>query len=632
MRADQHRLGKSASWEWSVCFSVNHLSANCDDPVILATGEGWPPVKEASIMETLMGDTMSKARNTSTIPILILILSATFLSLALPIYAQENGKKTPAVVASGETATTTSASDTGIRITAQTNKPGKPLVHYWSKVVGAGRANEGLRASWQEELEAAARYDGFQYVRFHGLFHDDMFVYREDERGNPIYNFQYVDDVFDRMLGKGVRPFVELSFVPRELAVVKNTTFWWQANGSPPSDYNKWAALVGATVEHWVSRYGAEEVRRWYFEVWNEPNLTDSFFRGTQPQYFELYKITAQTIKKIDTTLRVGGPATSNFEMDREALAKAQASGKPFDPMTIPWRPVWIEEFLAYCKTNNLPVDFISTHPYPQDFVIDERGKDTPYRRSIDSTRDDLRTIRRVVDASPYPHAEIHLTEWNSSPSPTDHTHDSLAAAAFIVKTNLESIGLVDSLSYWVFTDVFEENRNTDSIFHGGFGLINYQEIVKPAFHAYRFLNELGDELLEQTVGGVVTRDKATGRITALAYNYPVEEKSAIPLTDSVAAADALDARGSARELEINLHGLPAGTSFLIETLDREHGNAVVAWESMGMPEPPNQGLTKLLREAAWDTKKEIVRVDRSGNLEVRRQIAPWSLVLVKEF
>ncbi|MGB8844182.1 MAG: glycosyl hydrolase family 39, partial [Terracidiphilus sp.] len=229
--------------------------------------------------------------------------------------------------------------NTAIHIDANATAPGKPLVHFWSKVVGAGRANEGLRATWQDELETAHRYDGFEYVRFHGIFHDDMFVYREDAQGRPIYNFQYIDDLFDRMLAKGVRPFVELSFSPSEMATVKDTAFWWKANGSPPSDYNKWAGLVRATVQHCVNRYGINEVRRWYFEVWNEPNLTGPFFRGTQQQYFDLYKITAQTIKTIDPQLRVGGPATSNFHMDQNALKEAQASGRPFDPQAIPWHP-----------------------------------------------------------------------------------------------------------------------------------------------------------------------------------------------------------------------------------------------------------------------------------------------------
>ena len=523
---------------------------------------------------------------------------------------------------------------TAIHLTANAKGSSKPLIHFWSKVVGAGRANEGLRSTWQEELEMGRKYDGFQYVRFHGIFQDDMFVYREDEHGNPIYNFQYVDDLYDRMLAKGVRPFVELSFSPEPLSPVHNTTFWWRADGSPPSDYSKWGNLVQAFVKHCIDRYGIDEVRQWYFEVWNEPNLYQSFFRGgSQEKYFELYKITAQTIKTIDSQLRIGGPATSNFNMDGDAIKKAQATGKPFDPLSIPWRPVWIEDFLRYCHDNNLPVDFVSTHPYPQDFAIDEPGrpKGKGFRRSIDSTRDDLHTMRKMIDASPYPKAEIHLTEWNSSPSPVDHSHDSLAGATFVAKTNLESIGLVDSLSYWTFTDVFEENRKTDSIFHGGFGLINYQEIPKPAFHAYRFMNELGDELLAQTPGGVVSRDSKTGYITAVFYNYPPEIKVSLPVSDTLAAADQIDNSGSARDLAFNVDHLPANASFLIETLDKEHGDAVAAWEAMGEPEPPNREQTAALEKLASDTKKQIVRADEEGRLHVNLKLAAWSVVLVKQ-
>ena len=128
----------------------------------------------------------------------------------------------------------------------------------------------------------------------------------------------------------------------------------------------------------------------------------------------------SETIKAIDPRLRVGGPATSNFNLDPAALGAARALGKPFDPFSIPWKPVWIDAFLDYCRANHLPVDFVSTHPYPQDFAIDEPGSsERQYlRRSIDSTRDDLRTLWEIIDKSAYPNAEIQLTEWNSSPSP----------------------------------------------------------------------------------------------------------------------------------------------------------------------------------------------------------------------
>ncbi len=524
-------------------------------------------------------------------------------------------------------------SDSSIRVEASAVGPGKPLVHFWSKVVGAGRANEALRATWQDELHTAAMYDGFQYVRFHGIFHDDMFVYREQPDGTPVYNFQYVDDVFDRMLAQGVRPFVELGFVPEELATQKNTDFWWKANGGPPTDNKKWAELVRHLLVHCVERYGREEVRQWYFEVWNEPNLRYFFKNGTQAQYFELYRVTAETVQAVDPAFRVGGPATSNFRLvpnpaedDKTQRREASESGGGN------WQPIWVQDFLNFCAANHLPLDFISTHPYPTDFPIDASGGTvSQLRRSIDSTKQDLTTLRKMVDASAFPHAEIQLTEWNSSPSPLDHSHDSLAAAAFIAKTNLESVGLVDSLSYWTFTDVFEEERKIDSVFHGGFGLINYQEIVKPAFHAYRFMNRLGDVELSATQGVMVTRHSHTGLVTAVAYNYPKEVPVALPKTATVDEADKIVATGSARHLRIAITGLPPRAAFSVETLDATHGNAVLAWEQMGRPEPPNRAETDQLRKDAWATKRETVLADDSGRLVLDRPIDAWSLVLLDQ-
>lgn len=98
-----------------------------------------------------------------------------------------------------------SGEDIAIHLTADAKGAGTPLVHFWSKVAGSGRANEGLRATWQEELAMAGKYDGFRYIRFHGIFHDDMWVYREDKEGRPLHNFQYIDDLYDRMLAKGIR-------------------------------------------------------------------------------------------------------------------------------------------------------------------------------------------------------------------------------------------------------------------------------------------------------------------------------------------------------------------------------------------------------------------------------------------
>ena len=512
---------------------------------------------------------------------------------------------------------------------------GTPLTHFWSVCVGAGRANEGLRANWLDHLSLAAEHAGFRYCRFHGLFHDDMFAYRE-VNGRPAYNWQYIDELFDRMLDRGVRPFVELGFCPRQLATVTDITFWWKGHGSPPNDYGKWADLVEAFVRHCLHRYGAAEVRQWFFEVWNEPNLP-FFFAGTKSQYFDLYRVTATRIKTVDPALRVGGPATSNFvpdgRFDGETEDGTKAATHRVDDLgALKWKGTWIEDFLAYCAANRLPLDFLSTHPYPTDYGLDNKGEISGRSRPVDSTRQDLEWLRRTVDASPYPDAAIHLTEWNSSPSHRDHMHDHLPAATYIVKCNLESIGLVDSLAYWTFTDVFEEDGGGPTVFHGGFGLINFQGLVKPAFHAYRFLHQLGDELLARESGGIVTRRTGSGSLAALFYHYPAEMPLAVPMSmHKPDVAEAVQALGRPGRIDLTWRGLKPGMMVEVETLDADHGCVVAAWKAMGSPEPPTREQTAILREAAGGTRKERFEIGNDGVFSLEREISPWSLVCVVE-
>ena len=191
--------------------------------------------------------------------------------------------------------------------------------------VGAGRANEGLRADWQRQLAEVRRECGFRYLRFHGLLCDDMGVYRIERDGREVYNWQYIDELFDAMLGLGVRPFVELGFMPSAMASGPHTIFWWRGNVTPPREPAKWAALVRALVAHWTERYGEAEVAQWYFEVWNEPNLA-GFWLGdkggrndadfdvfARSEYFKLYEVTARAVKAVSPRYRVGGPATAGM-------------------------------------------------------------------------------------------------------------------------------------------------------------------------------------------------------------------------------------------------------------------------------------------------------------------------------
>lgn len=369
--------------------------------------------------------------------------------------------------------------------------------HVFNECVGAGRANEGLRADWQRQLRLAKQELGFRYIRFHGLLHDDMGVYIEDKQGNPHYNWQYIDELFDFLQSIKVKPFVELSFMPAALASNDKTVFWWKGNVSPPKDYKKWNALITKLTEHWTERYGAAEVASWYFEVWNEPNLS-FFFTGTQADYFELYKQTTLAVKSVSKSYRVGGPSTA--------------------------QSAWIPEFITYCKQNNVPLDFVSTHTYGVDRgAVDLTGQaGTVLSQNKGSVSDDMIGARRQITASAMPKLELHYTEWSASYTPSDPIHDSYHEAAYVLDKIRHASPYVNSMSYWTFTDIFEENGPRYSPFHGGFGMLNYQDIKKPVYYAYQYLNKLGDkELVAKDTSSIITKDK-NGNLQALFWDFTI--------------------------------------------------------------------------------------------------------------
>ena len=524
-------------------------------------------------------------------------------------------------------------------ITVDVRSEGQPLSHYWSVGTCAGRVNEGLRTSWVEQLKTVHDECGFQYLRMHGLFDDDMCVYFEDRKGNPIYNWQYIDEVFDRMLAIGVRPFVELSFFPELIAKENSLRQMWYRNcvSYDPARISKWEGLVHAFTEHVVERYGIDEVRQWYFEVWNEPNLNvypkAGFFDGTKSDYFNLYRLSARAVKSVDSQLRVGGPATSNFVPDNRYEGEVYDANKSrfYGQDQInkqQWKGAWIEEFLAFCAKEQLPVDFISCHPYPTDYALDPvAGKSKDAVRYMKALSDDMTWLRKTVAASAFHKAEIHLTEWSTSPSSRDPMHDNLPPAAFIVKGVLDNLDGSNSLMYWTFTDIFEEKGGGQMPFHGGFGMITFQGWKKPSFHAYRMLNQLGNQLLNYTDPLCVTRDERTGKVTALAFNYPDEYLEKVPSSANVKNY----MQASAKQLDITLTSLPANATFDLETLDDNHGNAIQAFRAIGSPKAPTREQTQWMRQQSEATLHEVIRADANGQLRIQRELAPWTVMLLKQ-
>ena len=478
----------------------------------------------------------------------------------------------------------------------------------------------------------AKRECGFEYIRFHGLLAEDMFVCHE-VNGRIQYNWYYIDALYDFLLETGVRPVVEFGFMPPALASGDATQFWWKGNITPPKSLDRWEELIEALVRQWAERYGLEEIRRWYYEVWNEPNLI-AFWTGTKSEYFEMYRRTVQAVKRVDSQLRVGGPATSNFVPDSRFDGERQDSSNITPPRMdemddLPWHGVWVEDFLRFCEKEGLPVDFVSCHPSPTDWALDGNGVGRTCSRGKDSIITDMTWVRNVVDRSAYPQAEIHLTEWSSTPSPRDCTHDGLPAADYIIRSNLNCAKLADSLSYWVFTDIFEENGGGPETFHGGFGLMNMHGIRKPAWHAYRFLNLLGDEVADRQEESIVTR-KADGSVQLLAWNYARDLRTAPPraVYPDHDAARAIGRMGDPRTLSMTLTGLKPGAVFTLERM-AEEDTATFLWDRMGRPASLTRAQENALLAVA--PRKTCLTADDQGCLTLDITLAPWEIVCLYE-
>lgn len=521
----------------------------------------------------------------------------------------------------------------------------RELAHVWSYCVGAGRANEALRADWREHFREAVTTLGVRRVRFHGLFHDDMFVYRASDGGGfgpptqlpqPLFTFSYVDKVVDFILETGAQPFVELGFMPRDLATQTETLFWWKAHCSPPTDMGRWVELVTATLEHWVERYGLDEVRQWRFEVWNEPNLVPHFWTGTRTEYFELYEATARAVKAVDAELKVGGPSTSVFVPDDrykgeyEDRTAQHATASAVDVDALDWRPVWIEELLEWCATRDVPLDFLSTHLYPTDFAFGSDGGARAIERHVDATHDDLLLMRKLIENSAFPDAELHITEWSSSPSSRDRMHDTVFAATYITRAFLRGAALADSISYWTFTDVFEEGGAGVGPFHGGFGLVNEQGIHKPTFHAFAMLHRLGDRALLSLPHGVVTQHTGSGDVAAVFFNYPEDMgRRAVGSEITYGATRRLAERGPGRRVRHTVDGLTPGAVYGVEQLDWDHGNVAEVWHLMGEPLNLTRDQEARLRAAADDLLRSELTVSDAGVLEIDLDLPPWAVVSV---
>jgi xylan 1,4-beta-xylosidase len=459
------------------------------------------------------------------------------------------------------------------------------LPHFWEHTIGSGHATLALRADWQAQLLLTHEELGMQHVRFHGILCDDMGTL-VGEGDTLFYSFFNADQIFDFLLSIGMKPFVELSFMPSILASGDQTIFHYRANVTPPKDYAQWAVLIRKLVSHWVDRYGLGEVRQWFFEVWNEPNLT-AFGSAEQKDYFELYRYTAEAIKGVDKMLKVGGPATADN--------------------------AWIDDFLSFCKANDLPADFVSTHHYPTD-AFGKPGDDTITELS-DSKRSILRKQAREVrkKAGDLP---VYYTEWCTSSNPRDPMHDDPYAAAFIVKTILEANRLVEGYSYWTFSDIFEENYFPSTPFQGGFGLLTIHGIAKPAYRAFQLLHDLGTELMP--VDG--------SHDTVDAWFVRGDQSATLILTNFALPRHPI----ATEQVSFSLKSAKPKTKTSVQRIDLDHANAKRHWEQLGKPEYLCRAAVDDLKASSQLRSDPVAAEYDAGVLSLEMSMPPQSVAAIR--
>ncbi len=493
-------------------------------------------------------------------------------------------------------------------ISIDTKAQTTPFPHFWEQIFGSGRAILSLRQSYRDDLHTVKAVTDFDAVRFHGIFMDDVGLYdpnattqnpgqaAQTVHSQSPYNFSYVDQIYDGLLANHIRPFIELSFMPKKMASDPTAlhAFWYKQNVSPPKDYALWDAMITAFTQHLVDRYGIDEVSHWRFEVWNEPNLDFWVGNPKQPTYFELYDHTALAIKKVSSRLLIGGPST------------AQAA--------------WVAAFLEHCKQNNIPVDFVTTHVYANDTAKDVFGTNEQIPRDRMVCRS-VAKVHNEIAASPLPNTPLIFSEYNASYSNEPDVTDTVYMGPWLAGTISQCDGLTEAMSYWSFSDVFEEQGVIKTPFYGGFGLVAEDGIPKPALNAFAMLHQLGNRRIKVDSDSALATQSSDGSIAVALWNY------APPFGTGATYTPPPTTLSPVKTFTVKLNGVPANAPVQVWRLDADHGNVIKTYDAMGRPAFPTRDQITQLRAAGRPSPPQNLAL-RNSALTI--SIPPQGLVLIK--
>lgn len=477
----------------------------------------------------------------------------------------------------------------------------------WKNLITIGKAKEGLLDIVQKQIREVQENIGFKYIRFHGIFDDEMMIYKENEDGTIEYNFHYVDRLFDFLRSVNLRPFIELSFMPSALAKYKTKTLFYNKSvTSPPKSYKKWAFMVNELVLHCIERYGLDEVRTWYFEVWNEPDIKEFWF-GSEEDYYDLYEITYKVIKEIDENIRVGGPSISSVTIKETK---------------------WLERYVNYCIDNKCEPDFISFHTYPNEvFNIDDdfsHKKGLMIDENTNYLSDILDMVKKQLEESKLNDVEIFLTEWNSTISHRDLTNDTLYKASYIVKNILENMDKVNGFGYWALSDHLEELILDKNIFHGGLGLITHNNIKKSGYYAFELLSKLGQIVIDKGEGYYITKDFRG--YTVFLYNYchfdKIYSRSDVSNINIKERYNVFVDKILNIYLKLDNFDKNCNYNVTTYTISKKHGSSFDTWLDMGAPSNLDLDDIKYINNLSVPQKRKFT-VSIENEYTIREELNP---------
>lgn len=518
----------------------------------------------------------------------------------------------------------------GERVTIDASKSLNKINRSFIKLMTFGFAPHALRKDFHEQLKQIRGEIGFEYVRFHGIFSDQLLVYNQKSDGSYYFNFNHIDSLLDNLLEAGLKPFIEIGFMPRDLASTGDKIFWWDAHISPPRDMDRWLNLLDAFFRHLINRYGLQKVRTWYFEFWNEPEV-EYFWSGTRQEFFTFYAESYRCIKAIDSEIKLGGFGTIDFTNHQ----------------------YWLDEFDAFIQSENIGIDFFSFHVYnlSQNFAPKansigslnevERagnaiqklaesggimlGDGQNFSGCIDRIIDKVRGLSSI-------NKELWITEWNANTDSRDLVHDTCYMATFIIKSALENNEKVTGMGFWTFTDIFDEFQLEQPLFHGGFGLLTYNGIKKAGYHAFYFLSKLGENLVSRDEDMVVTKSGDDYQILLFNcshpnYLYRKFDYSQLSPTSRYTVFD----KECVKSFQLNLEGLQGEYKIKKQYVNRQQGSSYDAWVESGAPNEMDKDSINYIRgRAEPGVKIEDISVQNNYILETVLQPHEIQLIEIK--